>query len=351
MSALGAAARYPFYRTAFVSTFVVLVLTASAAASQYSGEHSQQSEDTEDEAQERKVEALPTDVENEQQARILFEQGRTAFNGGDYASAALAFDQAYATRPHHSSIWNAALAWERAADPVKAANRFARYLDEAPPDALDRDTATARLQALGGKLGRLELRAEGVTELRVDGQAVDSTTVYVSPGSHVVTARKGSQSIRHLASVQAGELLSVALAPGLETVDAEKAADVRASGDEPEPPLMPINGRSTVVQENDTSWRGLPPITFYAGTVITATLAGVTVWSGIDTLAARDDYDREQSRAKAEEGLEKQDRTNILFAVTLGVALLTGVTALWLVDWDGEGSDRESASTLIRARW
>lgn len=351
MSEPGTSAFDSRYRIASVGTLCLLALTTGTAASQSPINQMRQSDDTVDGVIKSDVEGPRTSDEDQQRASLLFERGRTAFARGDYAAAARAFDQAYAVSPHHSSLWNAALSWERGAEPVKAANRFADYLDKAPPNAPDRETATERLQVLSARLGRFELQAEGLTDLQVDGHVVASATVYVSPGSHVVTARNESLTVRRIASVQAGELLSIVLSSASGVVDTAKAVDAKANADEPEPKLTPAHVHPSVVPDTDTSWHGLPPFMFYTGTAITAALIGVTIWSGVDTLDAKENFDREQSRANLEAGRDKQDRTNILFAVTLGVALLTGATALWLVDWDGVGSDRETASTLISARW
>jgi hypothetical protein len=261
----------------------------------------------------------------EQRARELFDQGKAAFTRRDYAAAADAFDRAHHTRPHHSALWNAALAWDSGGEPVKAANRFAGYLEMAPVDAPDRDTALSRLKELSRKLGRLELYPEGVTHVEVDGRSVDSTTIYVSPGSHVVTARYESGAVRQVASVGAGAFLSVVLTPPTEATHVD--------------------------DESDDRFRGLPPATVYAGAAVTALLGGVTVWSGLDTLDARDRFDREPTEAGLESGRKKQSRTNILFAVTAGVALLTGATALFLVDWDPEQPPRAPVSTLTCVRW
>ncbi len=266
----------------------------------------------------------------EQRARELFDQGKAAYARGDYAASAEAFDRAHAARPHHSALWNAALAWQSGGEPVEAANRFAAYLETAPVDAPDRDTALSRLRVLSRKLGRLELHAEAVSDIRIDGRSVDAVTVYVSPGSHVITARSGSgRTVREVASVQAGALLSVVLTPPA------GAAQPQTGGDE----------------SSEDRVRGVPPAAVYTGAAVTAALVGVTVWSGVDTLEARDRFDREPSGAALESGRDKQNRTNILFAVTVGVALLTGATALWLVDWGQEQAPRAGVSTLTCVRW
>ncbi|MDF2697283.1 MAG: hypothetical protein K0S65_5666, partial [Labilithrix sp.] len=50
-------------------------------------------------------------------------------------------------------------------------------------------------------------------------------------------------------------------------------------------------------------------------------------------------FDAERSQRNLDDGKGKQLRTNVLIAVTATAAVLTGVAAIWLVDWRQRGSD------------
>jgi hypothetical protein len=62
---------------------------------------------------------------------------------------------------------------------------------------------------------------------------------------------------------------------------------------------------------------------------------GLTIWSGTDTLSARDTFDAAMTEENLQSGRAKQTRTNVLLGVTLGVAALTGAAAIFFVDWSG----------------
>ena len=59
---------------------------------------------------------------------------------------------------------------------------------------------------------------------------------------------------------------------------------------------------------------------------LTLVAAGLTVWSGVDTLDAKDTYNRDPSQANVDAGQAKQLRTNIAIAATAEIAAI-GETA------------------------
>src|SRR5579862_584019 len=92
------------------------------------------------------AQAVPTSQTSARaQAAEQFREGSRAFDGGDFAQAADAFEQAYRLAPHVDSLWNAARARQRAEDLARAATLYAKYLRDAPPDARDRDLAAVQL--------------------------------------------------------------------------------------------------------------------------------------------------------------------------------------------------------------
>jgi hypothetical protein len=77
----------------------------------------------------------------------------------------------------------------------------------------------------------------------------------------------------------------------------------------------------------------LPPVVFYAGAGVTLLLAGITTWSGFDTLSAKDDFPR--TKAGNDEVYSRATRTDVLLGATIVAGALTAYTGLFLVDFAG----------------
>ena len=151
-------------------------------------------------------------ADDRRQAAKDFAEGDRAFATGDFRRAAQAYERAYARVPHHDVLWNEARAWHRAGELAHAANLYARYLREAPSAARDRNSAQRALDELSGKLGKLEIHAEGATEITVDDAAVGDAATYVTPGAHVIKGKAADGGvIRQEKDVHAGDDVSVAL--------------------------------------------------------------------------------------------------------------------------------------------
>jgi hypothetical protein len=267
---------------------------------------------------------------DKQAATQSFAEGQRAFTQGDFPHAAESFEQAYARAPHHSALWNAARSWQKAGELARAANLYARYLREAPPNAPDRNSASSALQKLATKLARLEIHATGLDEIKVDSEPVISTSVYVTPGSHIIEARSGDRTVRQSQPAEAGAVVAVALvAP----------PPVASSAPAPLPPPPP--------PKPAPASKGLPPTVVFIGGALTLVLAGVTTWSGFDTLSQKSTFDASPTQSNLDDGHSRQTRTNVLLAVSAGAAVLTGVAAVWLVDWKSKSGDKESADVKV----
>lgn len=259
--------------------------------------------------------AAPTGPDADRSAARHFADGQKAFAAGDFAHAGDEFEAAYRDKPHHAPLWNAARSWQRAGEEIRAANVYARYLREAPPDAPDRDQATIALRALTTKLGRIEAHAAGVDKLKLDGKLVEAPVVYVAPGEHLADADDKGTTVRKVVRVAAGEVVSITLAP------APKVAPNPQEG----PPLPPAESR-----------KPLPPIVPIIGGVLTVAAGGLAIWSGLDTRDKRDTFlDDKTSQDNLDAAFASQTRTNVLIGTGAGLAVITGVIAVFFTDWGG----------------
>jgi hypothetical protein len=252
----------------------------------------------------------PAEAEREKIAARTFMDGQAAFDRGDYRRAGEAFESAYALKRHYASLWNAAQSWQRAGDDLRAANLLDQFLREAPPDAPDREAATAALVDVGRRVGRLQLHLVGATQPRIDGTLADRAMTYVAAGDHVVTAIAGGTPIRKQVSVRGGEIVSVTL-----------------SAQEEHPAAV------TPRAESRGAARGWPPWTLaIAGGLVVA--GGVlTVVSGLDTVDKRDAFLATKTRPRLDDAYASQERTNVLLGSTIGVAVVSAAVAVFLVDW------------------
>jgi Flp pilus assembly protein TadG len=272
--------------------------------------------------------AAPDDPgpEDRQAAAREFAEAQRAFGAGDFKLAAEQFEAAYKHKPHHASLWNAARARQRMGDTAKAANLYARYLREAPPNARDRNTAISSLQKLTPKLGQLEITSVGLEDVKVDREPALDRNVYVNPGAHVVEAKVVGQDrvVTQAANVDAGQTQSVALvAPTTET----KATTT------PTPTPTPTPVTPPTPDPTPEKSRGWSPAVVYVGLGLTVVAGGLGVLSGLDVVNQKSTFDKDPTQTNLDTGKSKQLRTNILLGVTAGLGVLTGVAAIWLVDW------------------
>ena len=60
-----------------------------------------------------------------------------------------------------------------------------------------------------------------------------------------------------------------------------------------------------------------------AGAAVTVVLGGITIWSGLDTLSARDDFMSKPTRAGYDDGVAREHRTNWLLGATTVAGVAT----------------------------
>ncbi len=256
--------------------------------------------------------------QDERRAERLFGEGEAAFEAGDYRRAAKAFEAAYAAKRHPAVLWNAALSWQRAGEDLLAARHLERYLRDASSDAPHRDEATKALALLLKRVGRAQLQNMGVKRIMVDGTLCPDATTLLAPGEHVATAETDSgEVVKKLFVVQAGDTISVILAPDR----SENGSAKRGSG--------------------------LSPLFVLGGGVLVAAGASVSIFSGLDTVQKAQDFDRNPSANRLDAGYVSQARTNVAIGVTAGLAALTLATALFFVDWGGGRPRKTSGQAQV----
>jgi len=265
------------------------------------------------------AQAVPTSQTSARaQAAQQFREGTRAFDGGDFAQAADAFEQAYRLAPHVDSLWNAARARERAEDLPRAATLYAKYLREAPPDARDRDLAAAQLARLARRLGRIEVHGSVIEQLSVDERPSEDRIIYVSPGAHVVRAVVAGALVQQTPEVAAGDVVALVF----ESPSPSTSPEPQSTPPTAQPPPAPPSGRG-----------GASPWLVVGGGVLTGVAVATTTASGISTLSALDAFNAHPTAANLATGQSMQARTNVLIGLSIGLGVMTTATAIWLVDW------------------
>lgn len=245
-----------------------------------------------------------------------FDRGIAAYQNGRFAEAIDDFSRAEHLTPHPAILFNLALAELAHGEASAAAHDFQAVVADVRSDGKLRNKARQQLTLAESRsaLITLDIPTTATTRLVVDGRTVPdvSTGVRVDPGLHWIQLTAGGRiTVDHSVHLEAGEHLRLSM-------------EVKTDAVAPPP------SRSTT----------LPPGVAYATAGLTVALTGAAVWSGLDTLHARDAYERDlptltqaQAQARLDDGHVKELRTNLLVGGAVLSAAATAGIALFLVDW------------------
>jgi hypothetical protein len=276
-------------------------------------------------------------------AAAAFQQAQQAQLTRDFSRAADLFELADRTAPSAAAL-RSAIRNHRAAGHLARAATLA--LQAAERDVAD--TASVALAAevqteLAPKLVWVRVTCASACGLAVDGLTEDGERrlqhmFYVDPGRHALTASfAGRPSLQQELRGAAGDRLERVLespepvgapAAAVEVPPGPVADAPRTGRDVLGQPATTPDARSSAVVAQPPSRGGLSPWYFVAGAGLTAASGLVWLWSGLDTLRARDEYVRDPTEARFLAGRELERRTNAL-AVTTAV-LTAASTALAL---------------------
>jgi hypothetical protein len=157
-------------------------------------------------------------AEEVQQAQARWNEGKAAFQAGNFEAARLAFKQAYAVLPHPAFLQNIGEAELRTGRLVEAARHLSQYLRASGSTASQREAAKKSLQKAAARLGSVVVETNvDDAEVRVDNEVVGKSPLgsavwYVEPGEHVVMIRKdGYAEATGRAYVLSGETKTIAV--------------------------------------------------------------------------------------------------------------------------------------------
>lgn len=281
-----------------LSLALALALTASAARAQ--------------EAQEGDVSAAADAFVRAQQAELR----------GDWAEAAQLYALADRIAPSPEALRSAARAAMEAGQHATAATHAALLLSRTPVEASSRTLAEDVLRRTESELARVEVRCARACQITIDGRVVpgraaEERVIYARPGARRLRASFGGGALgsEQEVALHAGEHVALDLG-------APPSAGATAAHDE----------------------GGLTPWLFGTGLALTAIAGAVSIWSGVDVLDAHSHYDPGAVDAETAfaHGRELETRTNVLFAVTGGLAITTLVLAFF-TDWDGSPAREREA--------
>ena len=254
-------------------------------------------------------------------ARARYNAGSKAFAEKRFVEAALDFEAAAAEKPSPVALFTAALSWEQANVPERAADDYARALAVAGLPADKVGAAKDRLAALEGVLGVIVVVGPEGTRVQLDANSElpCPATLHASAGVHTLSTRNAGQSIeRRPVVLERGKAAKLDLAteppPPPSTAVAKNTAPSPAP---PPPPPPPV--------ETGT-WRH--PAGFTAiGVGAALLLSGIVL--GSETVGARDAYRGAPTQATYDHASELEMWTNVAF-IAGGVMAAGGIAlVLW----------------------
>jgi hypothetical protein len=272
--------------------------------------------------------AMPAARADVPAAARAFTEGQAAQMDGKYERAADAFELAYSLSPSKEALRSAARMRMQAGHLARAANQAELLLAEYPGDPPSVALAKEILAKAAPELCKLAITcaAPGCT-ISAGGRAIsmnvaESHVIYLSPGD--VQLELGFDGAQATRKIEARAGVSIALRVDAPPRKAKPAKPAAAS--KPDQP----------VARAPRPARGLPRTVVYVGAGVTAALGAATLWSGLDTQSAHDDYVKAPTDQGWEDGRSKQLRTNILLGATAASAITTAVIAVYFTKWSSE---------------
>jgi hypothetical protein len=266
------------------------------------------------------------------QARESYDRGAAAYDGKDYAKAAIELARADELVPNVTVLELALQAAIRAHDAptvMSLVERVEKRVPESTPLYAQARAARAKLAKEAGTIRPLCPPPSVFCTATIDGHlAVIGARRWVSPGEHTVEMTADGALEKQTVHVTGAASVDVGPTPPAPKPPASAAAPPPAVTPR-SPPPAPTTQPARPARRDD----GLSPVWFWAATAATVGLGAATLWSGLDTQSKHDAFTAHPSAAAQADGRDAQLRTNILAVVTAGAALATAATGIFAVSW------------------
>jgi hypothetical protein len=283
-------------------------------------------------------------------AAAAYEQGVKHFERSAYGEAARAFMEADALVPSADALTNAIVAGRKANEHLLVATAAERVLSRNSTD--DERAAQAReaLAEAALNLARLDLACspEPCT-LVLDGADIPAGKRFVQPGVIELIARGSGAERTDRFKLAAGANYTIVIK--LDDLQASPLITSGTATDSAAPAAAPARSAASPTDSPEREpQKPLPPGVFYAGVAATVLAAGFTTWSGLRAIDAANDLPDPPSQEQYDDANGEITRTDILFALTLGLGAATAVGGVFFVDWQGAGSEQQSLLLGMRGR-
>lgn len=265
----------------------------------------------------------------EHEAAALEKEGRDAFSAGKFAEAGEKFDAANRLAPHAQLRFNAALAWEKAREPARAADAYEGALRQGGLDDQRERRAQSALAGLKETLGYVKVPrpVSGTLSIAHLSHAPIPAQFHLAPGQYKmdVESADGSKTTKTV-SVKAGEVITVEVE--LESSEPSVAVRTNEPSDSTPPPddTQPVDPTPTGSARKTWGW-----IAIGTGVV----LGGAAAYFGTQTTKAKSDY--EDSNFTDADARDRGVRNRTFTNIALGGAIVgVGVGSYLLLTSGGK---------------